>query len=347
VCYIRDVRDNAFKIHERAGRLPIDYVEVPERNSFDPSIWPALRRLVRDRQIDIVHAHEHKTDLLALLLARVENVIPISTAHGWSGTSLRERVYYFFDRRLLPRYPIVVAVSERIRQTIISCGGDPARIRRIPNGIDHDFFRRRAGSGDLRAELGIAPDAVVVGALGRLEPVKRFDVLLEAVSLLRLPKPPIILLAGEGSCRERLQQLAGRLGLSPRVLWLGHRDDIRQVHEVLDVYVQSSRSEGIPNAVLEAMAMETPVVATNVGGTCELIDHGVQGLLVPADNAFAMAHGLERMITDHSLRRRCTVAARARVEQELSFVARMRKVEEIYDELIQRFRPDGKARPAQ
>src|SRR5688572_30231632 len=91
VCYIRDERDEIFGIDHWARNLSIDYVDIRERNSFDPSIWRSLRRLVRDRDIQIVHSHDYKTNLLAWLLAKSENVIPLSTVHGWTGHSRRER----------------------------------------------------------------------------------------------------------------------------------------------------------------------------------------------------------------------------------------------------------------
>ncbi len=90
VCYIRDRRDSIFAINERAAALGIDYVDVWEKNSFDRAIWPELRKLVRDRRIDIVHAHDYKTDLLALMLGRAEHVIPLTTSHGWTGNSWKK-----------------------------------------------------------------------------------------------------------------------------------------------------------------------------------------------------------------------------------------------------------------
>src|SRR5436190_12996101 len=99
VCYIRDRRDDVFALDSVAAGLGVDYVEVIERHSFDRAIWPALRALVRSRRIDIVHAHEYKTDLLAWLLGRAEDVVPLSTVHGWSGGGVRETwLYYPADR---------------------------------------------------------------------------------------------------------------------------------------------------------------------------------------------------------------------------------------------------------
>jgi glycosyltransferase involved in cell wall biosynthesis len=333
VCYIRDRRDDTFSIDAKASRLGVDYVEVHERHSFDPAIWPGLRRLVRERGIDIVHAHEHKTDLIALLLARAEHIIPIATAHGWSGNSLREGVYYYFDRRLLPRYPVVIAVSEPIRQALLKRGAAPDRVRRISNGIDHlDFLRDPAARARVRHALGIPGDTLVIGGVGRLEAVKRFDVLLEAAA--RLADRPMTLLVGEGSARSELVERATALGIADRLHLTGHRDDARELHHALDVYVQSSDNEGVPNAVLEAMALETPVVATDVGGTRELIDDEVHGLLTPRRDPDALARAVTRTLADRSATARRVAAARSRIECELSFDARMRAVESIYEELV-------------
>jgi glycosyltransferase involved in cell wall biosynthesis len=290
---------------------------------------------VRHRGIEIVHAHEYKTNLLALLLGRAEGVIPLTTVHGWSGCSLRERFYYWADRRLLARYPLVIAVSEAIRQVIIQHGARPDRVRRITNGIDEHVFRRAPLAGhETRTRLGIDAATRVVGAVGRLEREKRFDLLLRAVARMAGPSDLAVVIAGEGSCRPHLETLAASLGIQSRVHLVGHWEDVRQLYPAFDVSVQASDTEGIPNAVLEAMAMEAPVVATRVGGTPELITDGVHGLLVPPGDVDALAAAIERTLADPTGASSRVAAARARVERELSFKSRMRAVESVYDQLL-------------
>jgi glycosyltransferase involved in cell wall biosynthesis len=335
VCYIRDLRDDVFAIDHRARGSAVDYVEISERHSFDPAVWGALRRLVRERQIDIVHAHDYKTDLLAWALARVEPVVPLSTAHGWSRSSVRELGYFFADKLLLARYPLVIAVSEPIRRALIVFGARPERVRRVLNGIDPVDFRRVPGVREsVRRDLGLSANDHVIGTIGRLERVKRFDILLEAVTTIERVSP-IVVVAGEGSCRNELEERAKALGLADRVRWLGLRNDAKEIHQAFDVYVQSSETEGVSNAVLEAMALETPIVATEVGGTGELIEDGVHGLLVPKNNPEALAGAISRTLADPEATRGRVANARRRVEEELSFDARTRTVERIYDELMQ------------
>jgi glycosyltransferase involved in cell wall biosynthesis len=341
VCYIRDARDTVFAIDKKAGDLPIDYVEVVERHSFDRSIWPVLRRLVRNRHIDIVHAHDYKTDVLVWLLHRAEGVIPLSTAHGWAGHSRRERLlYHRMDKQILRLFPKVLTVSEDIRQELLRSGAKPGSVQTVLNGIDHTRFHRdRSREAQIRQHLGIADDEVVIGAVGRLETEKRFDLLIEAFATLRVARPMLRLaIVGEGSLRSALEAQVDRLGLGGVCHLLGQRSDIVDLHHTFNVFVQSSSNEGAPNAVLEAMALETPVVATAVGGTAQLVRDGIDGLLVPAGKVDALADAINCVVTDAQAAAVRVVSARHRVEKELSFDARMATLEAVYTELYDQHR---------
>ena len=347
VCYIRDRRDQVYALDQIAGGLKVDYVEVYERHSFDTGIFAALRQIIRDRQIDIVHAHEYKTDLLALLLARVEQVVPLATAHGWTGHSRREKVlYYPVDRWLLRRYPRVITVSDQIRSRLVAPGRDNPRISTILNGIDHTIFKRQPERvAAARAEFGFAPSDIVIGSVGRLEPQKRFDLLLEAARTLRQTEPRLkLLIAGDGSLKQDLLTLRERLGLSDACVLAGHRKDVIETLHAMDVFVQSSDYEGTPNAVLEAMAVELPIVATTAGGTDQLIEDGVHGLLVAPGDTAALVAAVTRVLDDPDAAARRVRAARSRVEDDLSFDKRMQALERIYVELAGAHR--GVARPA-
>jgi glycosyltransferase involved in cell wall biosynthesis len=229
VCYIRDARDQAFGITAKARDLDIDYRELVERHSFDPSIWPRLRQLVREQAIDIVHTHDLKTDVLGLPLARAEGAIALATVHGWSGESRKERLYYAVEKRLLARYPRLVAVSRPIRDELIRHGARPERVITVLNGIDHLQVRRdHTRERDARARLGIEPGTFVIGSIGRLEPQKRFDLLIDAVARLREHHPHVrCFIAGDGSLRQALTVQIDRLGLRDACVLLGHQHDVQ------------------------------------------------------------------------------------------------------------------------
>lgn len=336
VCYIRDRRDTTFHLGERARALGVEYVEVDERHSIDPGIFPQLIRIIRQHKIDLVHAHEYKTDLVALLLAKMTGVIPLATAHGWTGQSSRElKVYYPADKWLLARYPRVVAVSTDIKEELVRHGAKADRITVILNSIDPALFKREpARTPGLRAALGLAPDHFVIGSVGRVERQKRFDLLLEALAPLMKARPLVrLVIVGDGSLLEEIKGIADRLAITPQCVFTGHRQDIADLHHTFDLFVQSSEYEGTPNAVLEAMALETPLVFTDVGGTRELAFHDVHGIMVPSRDVPALRAAIERAMADPAGMQARARAARTRIETDLSFTQRTRRLEQIYAEM--------------
>jgi glycosyltransferase involved in cell wall biosynthesis len=341
VCYIRDVRDAVFDIDDRAIRLGLSYTELLERHSFDPRVWPQLRTLVRERQIQIVHAHDYKTDVLAWLLAMAVPVVPLATVHGWSGHSWREeRLYYPADRWVLRRYPRLIAVSEEIRGMLIASGSRPERVVTIPNGIDaSQFARRREHEADVRHSLGLSDGSIAIGAVGRLGPEKRYDLLVEAFDRLAAQDARVhLFIVGDGDLRSDLERRMARCTHGARMHLLGQRADVARLHHAFDVFALCSDHEGAPNAVLEAMALETPIVATAVGAIPEMAPDGTHALLVRPGDPVALAAALGRAVADPQASRQRAEAARRRVETVLSFDHRMARVEEVYVDLTGRRR---------
>ena len=335
VCYLRNESDTDDSIQKRARAAGVNVITIGERHSFDLRAWRALKQLVHLRRIDIVHAHDHKTDLLAMWLGRTAGIIPLSTAHGWTGHSRRERlVYYPADRRILTRFPHVIAVSSDIRARLLAAGAHPSRVSTILNGVDHRVFRRDAARRDAtRQALKLGPQDVVIGSFGRLEPQKRFDILIDVCAALSRTRRHLkLMIAGEGSLGTALAVQAVRL-MPENCRLLGHRADVADVMSAFDVFVQSSDYEGTPNAVLEAMAVETPVVATTAGGTAELVTDELHGLLVPRGVPGALQEAIARTLDDPAGTERRVAAARQRVEQELSFEQRMKRLEAVYERM--------------
>jgi glycosyltransferase involved in cell wall biosynthesis len=336
VCYLRQGDDEQFSVDRRAAAAKVNYVEVQERHSFDPAIWRSLRAIVRERAIDVVHAHEYKTDVLTWLLSRATRTAALATAHGWTGHSRRERLlYYPADKRVLRRFPLVVAVSSEVKAELVASGCQPERVRVLLNGIDHHVFKRdRTREPGARVRFGVPRGAIAIGAVGRLEPQKRFDLLIDAFASLRQTHSGAhLLIAGEGSARASLEARIATRGLDGCCHLLGHVDDVPLFHHALDVMVQSSDYEGTPNAVLEAMALETPVVATDAGGTAELLRDGIDGLIVRPRDVAALHGAMHRVLEDEGGTRTRAASARRRVETDLSFDRRVRALESIYQEL--------------
>lgn len=205
-----------------------------------------------------------------------------------------------------------VCISDEILREVRAAGFGEERLLSIPNGVD-----LRAWAGDPPpAALPFEPKAEVVLFLGRLAPQKRLDVLLRAVARLA-PARPLLRLAvcGEGPLREDLEALCRELGIAERVAFLGVRDDVLALHRAARVFVLPSEGEGLPNALLEALAAGTPTLATAVAGTVDVVRHEREGLLVAPNDPEALAAGLERLLGDAELRARLSAQGRARVAE--------------------------------
>ncbi len=206
-------------------------------------------------------------------------------------------------RVLAPLVTRFVTVSVDLRHWLLATVGIPAeKVVTIHNGVDTDRFSE-GDRADGRRALGVPGEAMVIGTVGRLDPVKDHVGLLAAFARLEGLDPlPTLLIVGDGPCRAALESEIGRRGLAGRVRLLGERRDVRTALHAFDVFVLSSRAEGISNTILEAMATGLPVVATEVGGNPELVRHDVTGLLVPAGDPQALAAALRTYSGDQQRR---------------------------------------------
>jgi len=301
---------------------------IPFRKTYDLAAVFRLARFFRARGIEVLHSHSMLTSILcrpAGFLARVP--VAVSTEHltmelarGGRGMGWRERAkaryYRALDNTTSRFNRAVVAVSEAVRTDLIEQGMAESRIVVIRNGIEiHP--REPAAGRRLRESLGIGPQDPVVGMVGRLSPQKDYPTFLRAAKRIAAAFPAArFLIAGEGPLRGELAVSARELGLEGKAVFLGHRPDIVAVVSALDVFVLSSRWEGLPLAVLEAMAAVKPVVATAVPGTAEAVVEGETGFLVPLSDDRALAEKTISLLRDPALRRKLGDAGRARVEGE-------------------------------
>jgi glycosyltransferase involved in cell wall biosynthesis len=249
--------------------------------------------------------------ILAARYARVPVVI-----HGEHGDVVcRSKADVYWQRLLWNRTDQVLSVSETLKRELCrTIGFAPHRIKVVPNGVDAQRFRPLEDSTVRRAEFAGTPDELVIGTVGHLAAVKDYPTLLRAVGVLHgrgIPCRTII--AGEGEERATLQQLATDLSIRDRVILTGKRDDVPELLNTFDVFALPSLHEGMPNAVMEAMACGIPVVATRVGGVPELITDGLTGFLTTPRDAGALADVLTSLARDRHLRRRVGAAGRERI----------------------------------
>jgi glycosyltransferase involved in cell wall biosynthesis len=335
LAYIRPQNDSAYDMPERARQMGVDLIDIPERGGFDVRTVRHLAEEIRKFRPDILHAHDYKTNALAVMLGRWFGLRIVTTLHGYGLAAGRLALYYQLDRWTLRCMDHVLTVCDDLYQRVLDLGVPEQRCSLIYNGIDTTQFARRCSRSEAKARLGIASDRLTIGAIGRLTAVKAFDLLIRAADQLLTNGLDIeLLIIGEGEEQARLEELIARLGRADRVRLLGHRSDVKPIYEALDIYALSSLREGLPNVVLEAMAFEVPVAATRVGSVPQVIADGVNGLLAGPGSLEELAGMLGKLLVDKKLQGRLGQAGRATVESRFSFEARMDRIRRLYDNLL-------------
>jgi len=321
--------------------IPVWYLG---RKAWDPRQFTDLVRLLRSQQIDLVHTHLGASAIIGPLAARAAQV-PFVIVHDHSGEGLRRHIpapplrmaYLAADRAILQLVDRVVQCSEAVATYRQQTHRAPKnKLEVIPNFVDLTKIRDCGGARlEIREELGLSERTLVVGTAGRLMPVKGHGVLLDAMAkLLHNSLDIVLLLVGDGPLRQTLENQAATLGLSDRVRFAGWRNDAVRLIAGMDIFVMPSLSETFGIALVEAMALGKPVVASAVGGMSEIISSGEIGVLVPPNDSLALARAIENLVVDHGLRDSFGAAAKRRVKEYYSLGAATAKMARLYTELI-------------
>lgn len=338
IIYTRNKKDPEFNWMKR--RYVVEgayfYQDYVEKYPFDWNILKHLFSYCRNHKIDIVHSHEYKTDVMGALLKRKLPVKWVSTFHLAVYETLKLRLYQALAYRFLRKADLIMTVCSQQKDLLEQKKIDSNRIIVLPNGIDTEIFQPNDGSSRMREIWKIPNDQMVVGFMGRLNKQKNIPLLLEAFGEVLKQEPSIhLMIAGEGPLRGKLERQVAEKGFSQQVHFLGFLTDTVPFYEAIDIFAQASDIEGMPNAVLEAMALGKPVVATAVGGVPELIQDGEEGILVEKGSAEGLARAVLKLIQKAELRKRMGKKGREKVVNRFSFDARVRKLEEIYERLCE------------
>jgi glycosyltransferase involved in cell wall biosynthesis len=336
--YLRDPQDPGFeKLRRKAEERDAPLIAVDDNGPLDMGVVPRLLNICRRERVSIWHGHDYKTNALGLLLRRFWPMRLVTTVHGWVHHTARTPLYYRLDRLCLPYYEKVICVSEDLYRLCREAGVPADRCEMLENGVDLDDYRRNRSVAEAKRRLYLPPDRLLIGAVGRLSAEKGFDLLIRAADqLLRQGLDLEVCIIGEGDDRLRLEALVAELALGDHVRLLGYRADLPDWYEAMDVFALSSLREGLPNVLLEAMALETPVVATRIAGVPRLVRHEENGLLVEPGSVENLTGALGRLLRDPDLCGRLARAGRRTVEADYSFAVRMDKLRLLYDRMLGR-----------
>jgi glycosyltransferase involved in cell wall biosynthesis len=329
----KDTVEDAAETLQRAG---VRFLGLDRRTRAHAWAWWPLARLLRRERVDVIHAHKFGSNVWGVVFGRLCGVpVVVTHEHGWS---FEGRAKTIMDRELIARGSnAFIAVSREDRRRMIELQKiSPETAIFVANGIP--ALPPPSGR-DVRAELGIGTEDPVVTTVGFLRQPKAMDVLIEAAARIAPRFPTLrVLIVGEGADRPVYEALIERLGVHDTVKLLGLRSDVPDLLAASDVAVLSTNSEGSPLSVMEYMDAALPVVATRVGGIPDLIDDGVQGLLVEPQDAAGLGDAIARVLDDPEEARRMGERGRERRRREFDIDVMVANLQDLYLELFARTR---------
>lgn len=328
-------------IEARRRKLPLELVEVESK--FGLQDCTRLRELIRSERADIVHALDHRADIIGLLAARLEKVALVNAFFGWtnfSGRFTRGALYTWADRKAQARADAVITDSGYMAG-FAGAGAQRSPVVVVHNGVDISRFQPGGTVPDMRQRFFGRSDVFVFGMLGRVHPNKgQIDFLKAAREIAAYDPRTRFLIVGDappgwGAYKDEVARAIGELGLTGRaVLANVPSSDIPAALGNLDVLMSPSYVESFSYSLLEAMSMRLPIVATDVGGNREMMVHGESGLIVPPGDVPSLVREAMALLADPALRLRLGVAARHRVEQRFTLAAMAERTTAIYREVM-------------
>lgn len=335
VAYILPWKDDNVP-HFKAHDVPVHCLEGG--HPLDMRVLPRLRRLLDDLKIDLLDVHLPYSGVLGRLAACgagtravVYTEHSLAVQRQWADFHF---VSFVANVATYGMNDLIMTVSRDTFRDVrrFTLGRVPVRL--VYNGIPLERFDRGTITPD-REALSVPKHHKIVGHVATFTPKKRQADLLQAARLVLDADPDVtFVLVGKGALRPELEQLAADLGISDHVLFTGFVPNLLEALATFDVFVLSSLYEGLPTVAIEAMALGVPVVATWVGGTPEIVNHGHDGLLVPPFDARSLAQSIQRLLGDDRLRAQMGERAQASVRSKFDVRRRVHEVEQIYDELL-------------
>lgn len=320
-----------------AKKRGLTTLPVCETSAFDRNISKQIIQAIRSLSIDVLHTHDFRSDLFGLWCAKRTGIPILSTCHGWIANNVKGKIYTSIDKFALRYFNRVITVSQYMRKQLIDTGLQYEKMEVIPNALVVEDYHINELDQSFRNELGVDADSLLIGNIGRLSEEKGQDIFLRAAhELLKRHGNLHFALVGIGPQEERLRILANELGILSRVSFCGYRSDMLSVYNSLDLVVQSSYTEGMPNVILESLLMGVPVVATDVGGTGEIIDHMKFGLLINSDDYIELAMAIEDFITKPEDHKIMSIAGQSYVRNNFNHNSRVERITKIYEDIVAR-----------
>ncbi len=329
--------DEGGEFLEAAGQRGFETLALPAGKAASLRALRLLRRFLRERRVDLICTHGYRADVLAMLAARGQHTPVASFLRGWTKESWRVRAFEALNRALLPLSARVVCLSETQARRLCGRRSLRNRVRVVVNAIEirpPSSEERMSARREILARFNLPGDSLVVASAGRLSPEKGVIHFVRAIpTIAKLHPDARFLVFGDGALRRELESVARELCPGGVVCFSGHVPEFPQLLHGIDVLLNPSLSEEMPNVVLEAMAAGVPVVATEVGGVAEIAGpHGL--ILVPPADPEAISHAITELLSSLSQAQELGQAGQQRVREAFSPERQRRQLRALYEEIL-------------
>src|SRR4030043_290427 len=295
---IRNAYNPHEEISEEADRNDIPYALFACRSQLDLKLVFSVRKFIKTNRIDIIHCHGYKSNFYGLLASKGQ-VPSVTTNHNWLTAHWKLKTYCFLDSLWIRFFDRIVAVSNEVKEEMLKYKIPGEKIRVIDNGISLERFEKRAETRKMKTLLGFEEKTRVIGTEGSLVIEKGHIYLLEAArQILDVVKDLKFLIIGDGPLQKALEEKSKELGIKKDIIFMGQRKDIPELLMAMDIFVLPSIKEGLPVALLEAMAAKRPIVATRVGAIPRVIESKDIGILVEPKDISGLRDVLASPIDD-------------------------------------------------
>jgi len=293
---------------ESIGRIKtLNHYIIPLRYKYDMRAIPKLAKFIRINNIDVVYANENSSIFIVSLVKLISNKpfkFIVNTAgaplHDTKLKQMQSRLFYYINIFFMNFFASkILAVSKKEKELLIKRGVKKNKITVVYNGIDLTPYLQSVNIENKKNKLGIDKNATVIGTVARLTPVKGIHFLFQSIpSILNQHPNSIFLIVGDGYIRKELEDFAVKIGIKESIIFTGYRKDIPSLLKIFDIFVMPSLKEGLPYAVIEAMAAAKPIIATDVAGNNELVVNGKTGILCASKNPDALSEAIISLLND-------------------------------------------------
>jgi len=328
-----NLEENEYLSEAKRRNLTIEVIR--EKSAFDLNVLKEIKNLIKKHSIHILHSHEFRSDMYGLLAAKQCGIKVVATSHGWIENNIKGRIYTRLDKWLLRYFDNVTTVSGRIAKELVEKGVSSKKVEILHNALLIDEYKTDTLESTFRKEGNFKDDEILIGNIGRLSPEKgQTDFITAAKEIVKVfPKTRFIII-GIGPDEQKLRQLVEDFKLSEYVVFTGYRKDMTSIYKGLDLVVQTSYTEGMPNIVLEALLMRVPVIATDVGGTSEIIKDNITGILIRPNSIEVLISYIRKYLSNKRHFEDMAIKGSKDIKNRFSFEKRTEKIMNIYEKVV-------------